>query len=79
MQPTADGSTAGGRRRYSAWHILRVLAIGLVAGRVLMLLVPGTLPWLFITGAGVAAVVLVTTIVLLGGEPSLNSHQPGRP
>ena len=79
MQPTTAGSAVGTKDRHLAWHTIRwVLAVGLVAGWVLMLLVPGTLPWLFIAIAGIAGIVLVTSVALPDGGTS-QSQEPGRP
>ena len=39
-----------------------VLAVGVLVGWVVLFHSPGTVPWLFIATAGVAAVILVTSL-----------------
>lgn len=49
--------------RTMAWRVLGwVLAVGLLVGWLILFHSPGTVPWLFIATAGVAAVILVTSI-----------------
>jgi hypothetical protein len=46
-----------------AWRAAKwALAVCAITAWVLLLHAPGTLPWLFIVAAGVAAVILVTSV-----------------
>jgi len=68
MHARTDASNGAGR--FAVWRPMRwVLTVGILAGWLTMLLVPGTLPWIFIVAAGVAGVVLVTSLLLHGEEP----------
>ncbi len=51
-----------GPRRALAWRMLGwVLAVGLIVGWIALLHAPGTIPWVLIAVATVAAIVLVVS------------------